>query len=447
MKFRFASGVAQEADSVFAWHAQASAFPRLMPPWEGARLVARSGTLEIGSTVDLAVPVGPSTRAWRARITAVDPGRCFVDEQVVGPFRSWRHTHSFLSVAEGCQIVDEIDCQPPVPALTSGWVGRRIARAFAFRHRRTADDLARHAAWPPRRLRIAISGAGGFLGGELADFLSAGGHEVVRLVRAGGQRPGCLAWDPSAGLADPSALSGFDAVVHLAGRTVGERWSSRVRREIRDSRIGPTRRLCEQLAALPAPPKALVCASAIGIYGDRGESVLDEDASPGAGFLAEVCSDWERACDPARAAGIRVVHARLGVVLGAAGGALAKLVPPVRAGVAGRIGSGRQWLSWIAIDDAVAALHHLVQSPLSGVVNVVAPEPVTNAGLMAALGAVLCRPTVLPLPAIAVRVAFGAMGQETLLASARVVPARLSAAGFTWRHGDLVEALRHQLGR
>ncbi|OLD76092.1 MAG: TIGR01777 family protein [Candidatus Rokubacteria bacterium 13_1_20CM_4_70_14] len=304
-----------------------------------------------------------------------------------------------------------------------------------------------------RAWTVAVTGASGLVGSALVTGLTSAGHRVVRVVRGAGaasvagQR--LARWDPESGALEPSALAGADAVVHLAGESVaGGRWTEAKKRRIRSSRVDVTRRLAEALPRLERPPRLLVSASAVGYYGDRGSEILREDSAPGPGFLAEVCREWEAATDPAARAGIRVVRLRIGMVLSRRGGALGAMLTPFRLGAGGPVGSGVQWVSWIAIDDLVGAiLHALATESLAGPVNAVAPEPVTNRELARTLGRVLRRPALLPLPAVAARLLFGQMADELLLASARVEPARLRATGFTFRHARLEDALRHELGR
>ena len=291
-------------------------------------------------------------------------------------------------------------------------------------------------------MNVAVTGATGLIGSALVPFFQAGGHRAVRLSR-GTSGP---SWDPATGVISAGAL---DAVVHLAGENIaGGRWTSARKARIRDSRVDGTRRLCEALAALPTPPKTLVCASAIGFYGDRGDERLDESAAPGTGFLPEVCEGWEAATHVARDRGIRVVNLRIGVVLTRAGGALAQMLLPFRLGVGGVIGSGRQYMSWVALDDLLGAtLFALTRVELSGPVNAVAPTPVTNRDFTKTLGRVLRRPTIFPMPGFAARLAFGEMADALLLSSARVQPAALESAGFRFAYPTLEGALRHVLGR
>lgn len=292
-------------------------------------------------------------------------------------------------------------------------------------------------------MRVLLSGASGLIGSALARRLAAS-SEVVRLVRRDPLSAAKeIRWDPAAGRIEPKQLEGFDAVVHLAGENIGAgRWTAAKKARIRSSRVEGTSLLAKTLAGLNQPPKVLVSASAVGYYGDRGEEKLDEGSGPGTGFLAEVCGAWEEAAMTAAEAGIRVVLARFGVVLSPEGGALARLLPLFRFGLGGRLGSGRQYMSWIALEDAVAAIAFVMENDsLRGSVNVSSPQPVTNREFTQTLGRVLRRPTLLHAPSIALRAVLGEMADEMLLASVRVYPRRLLEAGFSFSKPDLEAAL------
>jgi hypothetical protein len=269
------------------------------------------------------------------------------------------------------------------------------------------------------------------------------------MVRGAPAGPDEVAWDPARGLAEPARLNGVDAVVHLAGANIAAgRWTPARKAEIRQSRVEGTRSLCEALARLAHPPRVLASASAVGYYGDRGAETLTEDSAAGTGFLADVCRAWEAATQPASRAGIRVVNLRFGMILTPAGGALGKMLLPFKLGAGGRIGSGEQFMSWITLDDAIGAVHHaLCEESVRGPVNVAAPAPVSNAEFTRTLARVLRRPALFPLPAFAARLLFGEMADALLLGSARVVPARLQAAGYGFRLPELEGAIRHLLGR
>ena len=302
-------------------------------------------------------------------------------------------------------------------------------------------------------MRVAVTGSTGLIGRALVERLEAGGHQVVRVVRPGNSdrlAPSMsVAWNPTTSRIDAEGLEGLDAVVHLAGEPIAaRRWSPEQKERIADSRVQGTDVLAQALARLDAPPAVLVSASAIGYYGDRGDERLDEASSGGTDFLALVCRDWEAAADPARGAGIRVVHPRTGVVLSRSGGALGEMLPFFRLGIGGRIGSGRQWMSWITLHDEVEALLWLLEADVEGPVNLTAPEPVTNRELTAALGRALRRPAVLPTPKPALWAKLGRELTEALLySSARVSPAVLQRNGFQFTHADISTALAAVLAR
>jgi uncharacterized protein len=296
---------------------------------------------------------------------------------------------------------------------------------------------------------VAVTGSTGFIGSALVNALAAAGYTVRRLVRSERQRrAGDILWEPAGGRLDRRALDGVDAFVHLAGEPIAQRWSGAAKRRIRDSRVRGTTLLATAIASLEPPPRVLVSGSAMGVYGDRGDEELDEASPPGRDFLAEVAIEWEAATEPAARVGVRVVKTRTGLVLNPRGGALARLLLPFRFGVGGRIGSGRQWVSWIGLHDTVGAIMYaLSNDTLSGPVNLGAPNPVTNAELATTLARVLRRPAILPVPATALRLVFGEMGEATLLASQRMRPRRLLESGFVFDYPTLEAALRYELGR
>ena len=297
-------------------------------------------------------------------------------------------------------------------------------------------------------MKVIVSGTSGLIGAALGFRLTEAGHDVGRLVRSAPSRAGDVAWNPAEGTIDAARLAGCDAVVHLAGESIAEgRWNDAKKERIRRSRVAGTELLAKTFAGLDRPPQVFCCASAIGFYGDRGDEVLTETSSSGTGFLPEVCRAWEAACDPAREAGIRTVNLRIGVVLAQEGGALAKMLTPFKLGVGGKIGSGRQWMSWVSRDDLVRVIEHSLTTPsLSGPVNAVSGA-VTNQDFTKTLGRVLRRPTIFPMPAFAARSAFGEMADALLLASTRVEPTVLRESGFRFEQETLEAALRHHLGR
>lgn len=295
--------------------------------------------------------------------------------------------------------------------------------------------------------KILITGASGMIGSHLARVLESSGYTVLTAVRREPRNDREVRWVPERGEIDRAKLQGIDGVVHLAGANIaGQRWSAAYKQEIRESRVKGTRLISETLASLDPKPRVFACASAIGYYGDRGEAKLDESAAPGEGFLPEVCLAWENSCEAARAAGIRTVNMRIGVVLSTEGGALKSMLLPFKLGAGGVMGSGKQYFSWMALDDIVSAMKFVVENDsLSGPVNLVSPNAVTNYEFTKTLGKVLSRPTIFPMPAFAARLALGEMADELLLASTRVVPTKLEASGFRFAYPQLETALRHVL--
>jgi len=295
---------------------------------------------------------------------------------------------------------------------------------------------------------IVVTGATGLIGSKLVAALQSEGQRVIRAVRREVRdTQNELRWDPLTGTIEREKLEGVDAVVHLAGENIaGRRWSETYKQRLLESRVQGTRLICETIAGLERKPRVLACASAIGFYGDRGNEPLNETAAVGQGFLPELCLQWEQSCQAARDAGIRVANMRLGVVLSPEGGALASMLTPFKLGAGGVVGSGEQHFSWISLDDAVRAIQFvLTNDSLSGPVNLVSPQPATNREFTKTLGRVLSRPTVLPMPAFAARLAFGEMADALLLASARVLPSQLTATGFDFKYPQLEGALRHLL--
>lgn len=440
-------------DELFRWHERPGAFERLSPPWDGVKVLGRTGGIRSGDRVTISAPLGPLPLCseWEIEHRDYVENRQFKDVLLKGPFPYWEHTHRFCEADGGRSVLeDEIEYELPFGAL-GGTLGRGLVRStlervFRYRHQVLLNDLSEHRGVPP--LRFAVTGSGGLVGSALVPFLTTGGHEVVRIVRTKAVREGQLFWSPERGALDGSPLSGFDAVIHLAGEPiVSGLWTKEKREEISRSRREGTRTLSDAILKLEAPPKCVVSASAIGFYGSRGEELLDERSAPGTGFLSEVTRDWEEASAPLREAGVRVVNLRIGIVLSPRGGALRPMLPPFRAGLGGPIGDGGQYMSWISLDDLVRTIYFAAREPsLAGPVNAVAPHPVTNTEFTKTLGAVLNRPAFLRVPAIALRKTLGDLAGETLLASQRVRPGVLEGRGFRFLHPGLEGALRFCLG-
>lgn len=453
--FRQTTTLPHPVHEVFAWHERPGALERLTPPWEDVRVVGRSGGIRDGARVELRMKRGPLDFTWEVEHVDFEKDRQFVDVQRKGPFQKWVHTHRFSPSADGGTVMEDVvEWEPPMGTageiLAGPTVERDLARSFAFRHRRLGHDLDLHRAFAgqPRR-RVAISGSTGLIGSALSALLTTGGHEVVPLVRSRGRAvDGAVHWDPQGGAVDTAGLRGVDAVVHLAGEPINAmRWTASKKQAIRDSRVEGTRALAEAVAGLH-DVKTLVMASAVGYYGGRDDEILTEASAPGRGFLAETCVAWEAAARRAEGAGVRVVKIRNGLVISPAGGALPVMLMAFKSGLAGRIGSGRQYVPWIDLDDCVALFHWAVMNgAVKGPLNGTAPNPVTNATFTDVLGRVLHRPTVVPVPSLAVKAMLGEMGDELLLKGQRARPRAALEAGFTFRYDGLEESLRHQLGR
>jgi uncharacterized protein (TIGR01777 family) len=438
------------ADTVYDWHARRGAFRRLAPPWEQIRFIDGDHGLGVGARTVFEVKKGPAWLRWEAEHTACEPGRGFTDVQHKGPFASWIHEHRFEPTDTGSELIDRVTWKPPggvfggvaIPSL------RAInGRNFTFRHRRTRQDLARHATYADRpRRRVAVTGATGLVGTALCAFLTTGGHEVVRVVRRD-PAPGDCVWDPAKGRIDLDALRGVDAVVHLAGAPVSDPWTEEHKRAIRDSRVQGTTLIAEACVRLDPRPEVLISDSAIGIYGNRADERLTEISDLGDDFLAEVGRAWEAAAEPVIDAGVRLVTPRIGIVTTSAGAALARLLPVYRAGGGGPVGSGEQWVSWIALDDLIGLIYASIFEPTwSGPINATAPHPIRQREQARILGRVLGRPAIVPLPEFAVRSMFGEMGENLILGGQRVAADRAVNQGFQFDLPTYEEAVRATLG-
>ncbi|MEO8450155.1 MAG: TIGR01777 family oxidoreductase [Gemmatimonadota bacterium] len=440
-------------DLVYRWHTRPGAFERLVPPWESVDLLEAHPGIANGTRARFTIRKGPFRFTWIAEHRDVEPGRQFRDVQIEGPFARWNHLHRFEPAGDGgTKMTDRIELAAPGGGLGQAVAGnslqRTVEQTLAYRHATVAADLALHQRLGVGPQTIAITGATGFIGRALSPLLTTGGHRVVRLVRRD-PKPGDVLWDPAADRLDPRSLEGVDAIVHLAGESIaGGRWTEEKKRRVIDSRSRGTSLLARTLAQMDRPPAVLVCASAIGFYGDRGEDEMAEGSPRGKGFLADVVSAWEESSAPARAAGVRTVSTRFGLVLSPRGGGLAPMLIPFRLGLGGRLGDGNQWVSWIGIDDVIGIVATaLFDQRLEGPVNAVAPWPERNRDFTAKLGRVLHRPTVLAVPGVVLRAALGAFAQEGLLASTRVRPEALLTTGYRFRYPELEPALRHLLGQ
>ncbi len=437
----------------FAWHERRGAFARLQPPWERTELVeGPTDGLRDGSKVVLKAGLGPLSLKWELHHTDYREGEQFVDVMDRGPFRSWRHWHRFHDEADGeSRLEDFIRWSLPLPwisePLMRGWVVRKLERMFSYRHAVTAADLGVTPA--SGGLTVLVAGGTGLVGSSFVPWLQTRGHEVRVLTRNPKARPGFWGWNPGSGEIDPKALEGVDVIVNLAGETIAQRWTVGARKRILDSRIQSVDTLLKGLESSGQRVRRFVGVSGSGYYGfeDKGEPV-DEAAPLGEGFLATVCRDWEAATGRAARVADQVIIPRPGVVLTPAGGALAKMLPAFLAGVGGPVGSGRQPMPLIGIEDLVWVLGAMVEGiDLEGPVNVAMPGRVTNRDFGKTLGKVVRRPAFLPLPGMVVRGLFGKMGVEALLGGVEVSVGKLESAGYRFRHRDLESCLRFHLGR
>lgn len=451
--FDHRSTIAAEPGVVFDWHKRQGAFEALCPPWMTVNVLKKSGSITTGGRVSLEIPVGPAKVRWELEHDSYIEGHQFRDVQTSGPFRDWKHIHKVLPAGAGCVLEDRIEFKLHWMLLPSFVVSKflkhELHRMFTYRHEVMAS-VAPLLNKKVKTMNIAVSGSHGLVGSVLVPLLTTQGHSVKRIVRNAGESAlDDIVWNSREDSLDPSKLEGLDCIVHLAGESIAEgRWNEERKKAIFDSRVKRTRSLCEAIAEMETPPAVLVCASAIGYYGDRGEQELDEMSSNGSGFLSNLCREWEEATSPARDAGVRVVNIRIGVVLSPRGGALAKMLPPFQMGAGGPIGNGKQYMSWISVDDVAGAIYHCItESTVSGAVNLVAPHPVTNGEFTNSLGKVLFRPTFFPVPEFAARLVFGEMADELLLSSTRVEPAKLQETGYHFMYPDIESALRHVLGK
>lgn len=445
----------EPVEAVFAWHERPGAIERLSPPWDNIKLVSQSNGINPGSKVRLKISAfGPLRINWTARHLDYKENRLFQDIQETGPFTKWQHTHRFTPDGKNvCVVEDCIEYALPFHLVTTpvfgGMVRSRLDRIFTYRHDTMAADIADHRRYALKPLRILISGSHGLIASTLIPFLTTGGHRVCRLLRT---HPGpvsdCFYFNPVDNIIDTESMEAFDVVIHLAGENIGNGpWTKKKKKRIMESRTQSTALLAKALAKMKKPPKLFACASAIGYYGDRKNEYLDESSPPGNDFISTVCKAWEESAAPAIDAGIRTVFLRIGVTLTPVGGALQKLLPLFKAGLGGKIGSGEQYLSWISIDDvACSVLHLMANQDIEGPVNLVAPDPLTNNDFSKKISQVLKRPASFTVPSTAVKIFFGEMGKETVLSSTRVIPEKLLASGYRFRHPDLESALSHLLG-
>lgn len=452
MRLTYTIRLPRSAADAFAWHERPGAFERFAPPWVRTEVLHRSGGIRDGGRLEMVQYVGPVPLRWSIEHVDFIPGRQFCDVARRSPFRTWRHVHRVEPLGpDRCEWIDELDFSFWGGGVARALLGRttrsELDRLFAYRHARLKADLE---TMPPVVAgRVVLAGASGLVGSALAALLSTRGYEVVRLVRRPARTDDERFWDPKRPESLGDVLSGARALVSLGGAGIADRrWSTARKAELRASRVDGTRALVDAMRSTSQPPPVFLSASAIGIYGTRTDRGVDEAGVAGEGFLAELTGEWEREAARIEAVGVRPVLLRTGIVLSPRGGALARMLPIFRAGLGGPIGRGRRGMSWISLEDEIAAIAYLLARPgARGPYNLVAPHPVNGADFARELGRALRRPAVLPVPVAALRAAFGEMADETLLASQWVQPRRLLEDGFVFQHPSLGDALRDMLGR
>ena len=461
------------SNELFAWHIREGAFERLNPPWQQFKVIERKGNIQSNGTVKIKMKIaGPIHTTWLVKHSDYIGGKQFRDSQIKGLFSSWTHTHLFNSLElSSCILDDHIEYSLPAGTLSeriaSPLINKKLNQMFSYRHCLTRDDLRVHASTNKirgndRPMTIGITGSSGFIGSSLIPFLTTGGHRVIRLIRHPTtdddklhlKNVKSIQWNPYSLLyTDLSSLNDnndkMDAVVNLAGENIFGRWTKEKKKRIFDSRVNTTRSLCKLLSSLDKPPKVLVSVSATGYYGDRGDEMLTEESRSSIGFLSDVCRNWEESTQIAKESSIRVVNLRLGIVLSSSGGMLSKILPIFKLGLGGRIGNGNQYTSWIGLDDLLGLiLYSIADESISGPVNAVSPNPVTNADFTTTLGKVLSRPTILSIPESIIKLTLGEeLAYAAILSSLRVIPERLIKIGYKFRFPYLESVLRYTLGK
>ena len=453
--FEHKTEVENTIEEAFAWHERKGAFRRLMPPWELAEEVRADDNLEEGSQRIFRFPMGPIKMSWVAQHTGYNPPHSFEDKMLKGPFKSWHHTHKFEIVGDNNTLIhDKVHYKLPMGFLGNLVAGRmikkRLQRMFTAREIRLERDLKRHADFADKpRKKILIAGSSGLIGRQLVAFLDTGGHDVWRLVRRKAKKDEKeLVWKPEVGIINHDELEGFDAIIHLGGAGIGDkRWSKKRMKLIEESRTKSTALLANAIKQLNKKPEAFIVASAVGWYGERGDEELDESSTPGEGFLPDTCARWEESCQAARDVGVRTINLRTGIVLDATGGALGKMLLPAKLGAGGPIGRGKQWYSWISMDDQIYSIHHLLmKEDCEGAYNIGSPNPVQQKTFAKVLGKVLRRPAFIPTPPLGIWFLFGKMGVALTTESTKVLPKKLISSGYKFEHDNLEDALRDSLG-
>ena len=448
------SKINASVETLFSWHAANGAIARLTPPWAPLKMISRKGEgIQKGVKVAFRLSIFKIPMIWEAQHIEYQENKLFKDRQIRGPFSKWEHTHRFAADGkENSTMEDILEFKLPFGFLSRpfyGFAKKEFERMFRYRHRVLKYDLEHHVDKIPKK-RILISGASGTIGSTLVPFLRTCGHEVIRLVRKKGKLlEDELFWDPYNDILDLETAGHFDAVINLNGVDISRgRWTESQKKKIIDSRIISTRLLVKRMADLDQKPGVFISSSAIGFYGDGEDKVLTETTSMGDSFISRVCRQWEDASLDAKKLGIRTIQLRIGVVLTPAGGALKRMELPFKMGCGVKLSHGRQYMSWISMDDAVSGILYILGHPeLQGPVNLTAPNPVTNKDFSKTLAGVFSKKLFFTMPEFIALALWGEMGKETLLTSARVRPEKLLDNGFSFQHETLLPALKDMLGR
>ena len=461
-KYKSELEVPVPVDQLFSWHENPGAFERLTPPFEPVKVKKKKGGID-GGEVHLQMKIGPIPLPWVARHHDYIKNQQFLDEQVSGPFALWNHAHLFEKIdAKSSKLIDEIDYKLPFGTIGKTFGGafaeQKIKQMFAYRRNITENDLVSQSKYSGSPLNIAVTGGSGLIGSQLKPFLTTAGHHVENIVRGRPQK-GELSWN----LDDKtiSNLSGKDVVVHLAGEPISKPlggmiplpWTKWKRNEILKSRVEGTKLISEHVASLNNPPKVMICASAVGYYGDRGEDLLSESDKSGDDFFSHVVSEWEKAAQPAVDAGIRVVFLRIAPVMSPLGGALQVLGNAARLGSSPPVAGGKQWWSWISLDDVVDVIYHsIINEKISGPVNVASPNPVRQKEWAATLAKVIWGrfgpiTGLIPVPGFALKTVLGEFGDVLALSSIRIDSSKLLDSGYKFRFDNLEDCFRHLLGK
>jgi uncharacterized protein (TIGR01777 family) len=453
LTFQHTTEIKSDVCTAFEWHEREGALMRLTPPWEDIELLEKNDGIDVGATCSINVGTGFFSIPWQAEHIEYYKDKHFKDRQNKGPFALWEHSHDFEEKDGVTTIEDTVDYRLPLHSISApfaGWfIKNKLKKMFAYRAQVSKNDIEIMHEYENKPKTIIVSGSTGVVGSSLIPYLQTQGHKVIRMVRNEKQLCiGDVCWNPNADNMSEEMFQDADVMIHLAGEPIGdENWTNEKKLSIVDSRVKSTNLLAKTISNMKKPPKLLICASAIGYYGDGGEAELNEDSPNGKNFISHVCYHWEKAAKSAEMRGIRVVYLRIGVALSPAGGALQKMKTSFSMGLGTSLGSGKQYLSWVAMDDVLYAMTHIMETEsLSGPVNLTAPNPKRWHDFSDTLAKVLGRPRFLRVPEWLIKMVYGQMGKEVLLASANVMPKKLIESGFKFRYPELDEALEHLLG-